>query len=115
MKIALHSCGAVSPLIQDLLEAGFDILNPVQPLAKGMDHKEIKSKYGDQICFHGGVDIQEIIPNGTPVQVQNEVQRVTNQLGSGSTGYIIATAHNILADVPPQNVQSYVQSERNPT
>ncbi|MFX1283422.1 MAG: uroporphyrinogen decarboxylase family protein [Promethearchaeota archaeon] len=103
IKIQLHSCGSIAEVIPDLIEIGFDILNPVQP-AKGMDHIYLKQKYGSQICFHGGVDIQEVLPRGSPVEVENEVKRVLNALAKNKTGYIFAMAHNILADVPPENI-----------
>ncbi|MFX1536750.1 MAG: uroporphyrinogen decarboxylase family protein [Promethearchaeota archaeon] len=112
VKVLLHCCGSVYPIIPDLIEVGFDILNPIQPRAKDMNHEKIKIKFGDKLCFHGGVDIQEVMPNGTPKEVQQEVQRVFNTLGSDSTGYILATAHNILADVPPENIHAYLTWQR---
>ncbi|MFX0094317.1 MAG: uroporphyrinogen decarboxylase family protein [Candidatus Hodarchaeota archaeon] len=107
VKIMLHCCGSIYPIIPDLIEVGFDILNPVQPRAYNMDHQKIKSNFGDKLCFHGGVDIQEVMPRGTPAEVQQEVQKVFNTLGADGTGYILATAHNILADVPPENINAY--------
>ncbi|MHA2226966.1 MAG: uroporphyrinogen decarboxylase family protein [Candidatus Hodarchaeales archaeon] len=104
IKVQLHSCGSVTPIIPDLIEIGIDILNPVQPRAKGMDHVILKEKFGKQLCFHGGVDIQEVLPHGTPEDVTQEIKRVSNTLGADNTGYIFAMAHNILADVPPKNI-----------
>ena len=103
IKIQLHSCGSVHSIIPDLIEIGFDILNPVQPLAEGMDHQILKAKYGKQICFHGGFDIQQVLPYGSPKENANEVKRVTSTLGADGTGYIFAMAHNVLADVPSEN------------
>lgn len=104
ISFQLHSCGAVEPIIKDLIEIGFDILNPVQPRAKGMDHKLLKEKYGKKICFHGGFDIQEIMPKGTKKDVQTEAERLFNTLAKNNTGYIFAFAHNLLADTPPLNI-----------
>lgn len=103
IKIQLHSCGSIAAIIPDLIEIGFDILNPVQPAGE-MNHTALKQKYGSKICFHGGIDIQEVLPRGSPSEVEKEVQRVLNTLASDHTGYIFAMAHNILADVPPANI-----------
>ncbi|UCG04723.1 MAG: hypothetical protein JSW11_20465 [Candidatus Heimdallarchaeota archaeon] len=103
IKIQLHSCGSIVEIIPDLIEVGFDILNPVQPTPR-MDHASLKQKYGSKICFHGGVDIQEVLPRGSPLQVEQEVNRILDTLASDHTGYIFAMAHNILADVPPENI-----------
>ncbi len=105
IKIQLHSCGSIAEIIPDLIEIGFDILNPVQP-AIGMDHATLKQLYGSRICFHGGVDIQYVLPRGSLLEVENEVKRVLNTLASNYTGYIFAMAHNILADVPPGNISA---------
>lgn len=106
IKIQLHSCGSIEPIIADLIEIGFDILNPVQPRAKNMDHSILKDKFGSQICFHGGFDIQNVLPLGNDSDVKNEVERVLSTLAQDHTGYIFAMAHNILADVPPQNIEA---------
>jgi uroporphyrinogen decarboxylase len=103
IKIQLHSCGSIVEIIPDLIEIGFDILNPVQP-TPNMDHRNLKQNFGSKICFHGGVDIQEVMPRGSRIQVEQEVNRVLQTLASDHTGYIFAMAHNILADVPPENI-----------
>ena len=110
VKVQLHSCGSIYPIIPDLIEIGIDVLNPLQPKAQDMDHQNIKTEFGDRICFHGGVDIQEVMPRGSPEEVQQEVQRVFRTLGADGTGYIRATAHNILADVPLENINAYIQA-----
>jgi len=101
VKIQLHSCGMIHAIIPDLIELGFDILNPTQPC---MDHRFLKANYGKKICFHGGVDIQYVLPYGTSQEITEEIKRVMNELGGDQTGYIFAMAHNILADVPPENI-----------
>lgn len=104
IKIQLHSCGSIAPIIPDLIEIGVDVLNPVQPRAAEMDHVVLKQKYRSQICFHAGFDIQYVLPKGSQNDIGEEVKRVVSSLGSDNTGYIFATAHNILADVPPENI-----------
>jgi len=104
IKIQLHSCGSVAPIIPDLIEIGFDILNPVQPRAVEMDHDVLNEKFGSKICFHAGFDIQYVLPRGSQNDIEQEVKRVVSSLGRDNTGYIFATAHNILADVPPENI-----------
>jgi uroporphyrinogen decarboxylase len=104
VKVFYHSCGAVSELIPDLIEAGIDILNPVQVSAAGMDTKELKRRFGTDITFHGGgVDTQQILPRGTPQQVRDEVRRRIDDLAPGG-GFIFSTVHNIQADVTPRNI-----------
>jgi uroporphyrinogen decarboxylase len=102
-KVLLHSCGAVDGLIPDLIEIGLDILNPVQVRAKDMDPKALKSKYGDQISFWGGIDTQQVLSQGSPQDVQKEVALRITQLGKGG-GYVVNSVHNIQPDVSPQNI-----------
>ncbi|MHA2305104.1 MAG: uroporphyrinogen decarboxylase family protein [Candidatus Hodarchaeales archaeon] len=110
VKVMLHSCGSILPIIPDLIEVGVDMLNPIQPRAKDMDHGHLKAQFGDQICFHGGIDIQHVLPRGTPDEVQKEIERVTGSLGSNKTGYIFSPAHNIQADTPPQNIKAFFEA-----
>ncbi|NSW90397.1 MAG: methyltransferase [Firmicutes bacterium] len=98
-----HSCGSVFPLIDDLIDCGVDILNPIQPKARGMDPKLLKDTYGDRIIFHGGIDTQDILPYGTKESIEEEVEKVIKILNKNG-GYIFATAHNIQEDVPCQNI-----------
>jgi len=104
VKVFYHSCGAVAPLIPDLIEAGIDILNPVQVSAAGMDTAGLKKQFGKELTFYGGgVDTQEVLPRGTPQQVRDEVRRRIDDLAPGG-GFIFNTVHNIQADVPPGNI-----------
>ncbi|MGQ9630940.1 MAG: uroporphyrinogen decarboxylase family protein [bacterium] len=98
-----HSCGAISPLIDDLIDTGVEILNPIQPLADGMDPRNLKERFGDRICFHGGIDTQYLLPRGSPEEVEERVRNTISILGKGG-GYILAAAHNIQEDVPPENI-----------
>ncbi len=104
VKIFYHSCGAIRPLIPDLIESGIDILNPVQVSATGMETKELKRDFGKDITFYGGgVDTQHVLPRGTPQEVRDEVKRRIDDLAPGG-GFIFNTVHNIQADVPPENI-----------
>jgi len=104
VKIFYHSCGAVMPLIPDLIESGIDILNPVQVSAAGMDSKELKKRFGKDLTFYGGgVDTQRVLPRGTPQEVRDEVRRRVDDFAPGG-GFIFNTVHNIQADVPPENI-----------
>lgn len=103
IKLAWHSCGAIKPLIPDFIELGLDILNPIQPLASGMDPQELKNRFGNDLIFFGGICVQEILPNGTTQEVKNEVIRRADILGKNG-GYIIAPAHNIQEDTPVENI-----------
>ncbi|MFO1499094.1 MAG: uroporphyrinogen decarboxylase family protein [Verrucomicrobiota bacterium] len=106
VKIFYHSCGAVAPLIPDLIESGIDILNPVQVSADGMETRQLKQLFGKDITFYGGgVDTQEVLPRGTRSQVRDEVRRRIDDLAPGG-GFIFNTVHNIQADVPPENIMA---------
>lgn len=102
-KIMHHSCGSIFPLVQDLIDVGVDILNPIQISARGMDPVALKREFGDRLVFHGGIDIQRILPFAPPERVKEEVRRIVAILGQGG-GYIFACSHNIQADVPPENI-----------
>jgi uroporphyrinogen decarboxylase len=104
VKILLHSDGAILPLLPDLIEIGVDILNPVQVSAEGMgDTAFLKREFGRDLTFWGGIDTQRILAFGTCQDVREEVQRRIDDLAPGG-GYVLASVHNIQADVPPENV-----------
>ncbi len=102
VKIWFHSCGAIEPLINDFIELGVDILNPVQPLCTGMDSFKLKEKYGRDLCFHGGIDIQKALP-GTRSDTIKEVEARINAFAPGG-GYILAPANHIQNDTPAENI-----------
>jgi uroporphyrinogen decarboxylase len=103
-KVYYHGCGAVYDLISDLIELGFDILNPVQVSARGMDTKRLKEEYGqDMVFWGGGVDTQHVLPFGRPEEVADEVKRRIDDLAPGG-GFVFAAVHNIQALVPPENI-----------
>jgi uroporphyrinogen decarboxylase len=103
-KLFYHSCGATFDLIPDLIEIGFDILNPVQITARGMDTRQLKKSFGNDIVFWGGgVDTQYVLPFGSQQEVVDEVKRRIDDLAPGG-GFVFAAVHNIQALVPPENV-----------
>jgi len=103
IKIAWHCCGSIPDIIPDFIEIGLDILNPLQPKARGMDPESLVNKFGRDLVFFGGIDIQELIPKGTPGQIKEEVRRICGILGRHG-GYIVAPAHNIQPDTPIENI-----------
>jgi len=98
-----HSDGAIRPIIPDMIEAGIDVLNPIQWRCKGMGRKALKQDFGDQVVFHGGVDNQYTLAFGSVEEVREEVIYNIHVLGQGG-GYILAPCHNIQAVSPPENV-----------
>ena len=109
-KTFKHSCGAVEKFIESFLEAGFDILNPVQCSATGMDPRELKRKYGDRLVFWGGgVDTQNTLPFGTPDQVREQVLGRCDVFSSGG-GFVFNPIHNIQARTPVENIVAMVEA-----
>ncbi|KAH3732504.1 methyltransferase CmuC [Pelomyxa schiedti] len=103
-KTFIHCCGSCVTLIEDFIQAGFDILNPVQCSAAGMDPVTLKTKFGRRIAFWGGgVDTQKTLPFGTPEEVTAQVQDRLRIFGEGG-GYVWNTTHNIQGNVPSQNI-----------
>lgn len=103
IKIAYHSCGSIVPIIEDLIEIGVEILNPIQPQAKGMDLELFKQKYGDRLSFFGGLDVQGVLPHGTPAEIEEAVKQKLREAGRGG-GYIFAPAHTIQPDTSLENI-----------
>jgi uroporphyrinogen decarboxylase len=109
LKIAFHSDGYVFPILCDLVDIGLDILNPVQP--KSMDPAEVKKHFGKRLTLWGTVDIQEVLPFGTPADVAAEVKLRLRTAGSGG-GLILAPAHNIQPDVPLENILAFYSAAK---
>ncbi|HME00078.1 MAG TPA: uroporphyrinogen decarboxylase family protein [Terriglobia bacterium] len=108
----IHSCGSVRALIPDFIEAGFDILNPVQCSAAGMVPAELKKEFGSRIAFWGGgVDTQRTLPFGSPDEVRTEVRERLKIFGAGG-GYVFNTIHNVQARVPIENVLAMYETVR---
>lgn len=109
-KTFKHSCGAVEPFMDAFSEAGFDIINPVQVSATGMDPKRLKQKYGKRLTFWGGgVDTQRTLPFGNPAEVREQVLRHIDIFGQDG-GYVFNTVHNIQANTPINNVVSMIDA-----
>ena len=109
-KVFFHTDGDVFPLIDDFIEMGVDILNPVQASAGKMaDLEELKSRWGDRLVFCGAIDTQRILPRGTPEQVRDEVRRVISILGPGG-GYMVSSVHSVMNDVPAENILAMVDA-----
>ena len=107
-KIFFHSCGNVTELLDDLIEIGVEIINPVQVSAMG-DTAALKARFGDRLVFWGGIDTQHVLPHGSPSDVEEEVRRRVRDLAPGG-GYVAAAVHNIQPDVPPQNVLAMAEA-----
>ena len=106
LPVMFHSCGNVTEFIPDLIEIGLDVLEPVQPV---MDLEHLKREFGKDITFWGGIDTQQILPYGTPDEVKKLASDTINILGKGG-GYIIATAQEVMKDVPLENVKALVET-----
>ena len=111
VKVLYHSCGAVTALIDDLIEVGVDALNPVQVSAQGMEPEVLKRTYGKRICFWGGINTQSVLPFGSPDEVRAEVRRVVDVLGEGG-GYVLNSVHNLQDDVPVENIVAMFDEAR---
>jgi uroporphyrinogen decarboxylase len=107
----LHSCGSVYRYIPDLIEMDVDILNPIQVRAKEMDTRKLKKEFGNDICFWGGVDTQNVMPFGTTDDVEKEVKQRILDLAPGG-GYVLTAVHNIQKGVSPQNICQMYKTAR---
>jgi uroporphyrinogen decarboxylase len=108
-KVIYHCDGAIYPLIQDFIDIGVDVLNPVQVSAKGVDTDTLKREFGDKLSFWGAVDTSYILPKGTIEEVKEEMKTRIGHLGKGG-GYVVAPVHNILDEVPPENIVAMYQA-----
>ncbi|MCP4376040.1 MAG: hypothetical protein GY794_07695 [bacterium] len=109
--IIMHSDGAVAPLLDDFIELGIDVYNPVQPNVPGSDPQELKDKYGDSISFFGGIDQQELLPEGDPEKIRKEVKYRAEVLGRDG-GYLLAPAHIIQADTSPETIEVMIEAAK---
>ncbi len=107
LLIIMHSDGAVAPLVDDFIEIGVDIYNPVQPNVTGSDPRELQEKYGDRIRFFGGIDQQELMPAGDTEALAAEISRRADIMGKEGN-FLMAPAHIIQADVAPETVEAMI-------
>jgi uroporphyrinogen decarboxylase len=106
-----HSCGAVACLLPQIIACGVDILNPVQTSAAGMEPEQLKSACGDKLVFWGAVDVQQLLPHATTTEVRQKVKRLIEVLGKDG-GYVVAPAHEMQDDIPPENIVAWVEAVR---
>ena len=109
--LVYHTCGSVLPFIDELAEMGVQVLNPIQVTAQGMDGAWLKRVYGDRLAFCGGVDQRQVLPHGSPGEVEEEVQHRIAELGPGG-GYLLAPTHDIQADTPVENVLAVFEAAK---
>jgi uroporphyrinogen decarboxylase len=112
VKLMFHTDGAVLPLVDDFLEMNVDILNPVQTSVNGLeDTFALKESFGDRLSFHGAIDVQQMLPNATTEELEDEIARRVYDLGRNG-GYILAPCHNIGHDIPPENIVTLFEKAR---
>ena len=106
VKTFYHSCGSIEPIIEDLIEIGLDVLNPLQFSAKGFPSpEELKEKYGDRLCFEGGMDVQTFLPFNSVEDIKKETKKLIRILGKNG-GYIFESSHYIQPDTKPKNIMA---------
>jgi uroporphyrinogen decarboxylase len=97
----------VAPILDDLVEIGMDVFNPVQPNVPGHEPQDLKEKLGDRLSFWGAIDQQRLLPKGTPEEIQEDVKNKIEVLGAGG-GYMCSPAHIIQADTSVENVEVFI-------
>ena len=109
IKLCYHSCGNLQSVVPDLIEIGLDVLNPIQPLA--MNPMEFKKKFGDNLTMYGTLDVQNVMPFGTPSDVDNEVKRLIDGCGQNG-GFILSPAHHIQSDTSIENIEAFYNAAK---
>lgn len=104
LPVAYHCCGALRPIIPDLIEMGVDVLNPVQANCPGMDAFELKREYGARLTFMGGVDTQELLPRASAAEVRRTTEALIECMTADGGGYILAASHTISPETPDENI-----------
>lgn len=104
-----HTCGSVVDIIPDMIECGLDVLQSIQPEAKGMSLADLRKKFGNALCFQGGISVQKTMPYGTPDEIRHEVKNIADLVKSDG-GYIFGTSHNIQADTPVENITTLMEA-----
>jgi uroporphyrinogen decarboxylase len=111
LKMMMHCDGNIRKLIPDFIEMGIDILNPIQHTGPEMDPADLKREFGKHICFHGGIDTQQILPSASAEEVRKEVLIKINIFGKNG-GYILAPGHLLQLDIPTENIIQFYQAPR---
>jgi uroporphyrinogen decarboxylase len=112
-KLCVHICGSAYAFLDDFVDLGVDVINPVQISAKDMDPQRLKDKYGAVLSFHGGIDTQQFLPRATPEEVKAEARRMIRILGKGG-GYLFTSCHSIQPDVSPENIVALFSAAAEP-
>ena len=107
VMIMYHCDGAIAPILPDLIEIGLDVFNPVQPGVPGHDPAELKAQFGSELSFWGAIDQQQLLPNGTPEEIEADVKSKIEALGAEG-GYMVAPAHILQRDTPVENVEAFI-------
>jgi uroporphyrinogen decarboxylase len=112
LHLFLHSCGAIAPLLPDLIETGVEIINPVQTSARGMEPENLKRQFGKDLTFWGGgCDTQRVLPLGTEREIDDHVRRRIETLAPGG-GFVFTQVHNIMPNVPPENIVAMIEAAK---
>ncbi len=109
--VMYHCDGAIAPILDDLIEIGLDVFNPVQPNVPGHEPHELKARFGDRLSFWGAIDQQQLLPLGSPEEIDADVKAKIEALGSGG-GYMVAPAHILQGDTPLENVEAFIEAVR---
>jgi len=110
-RVLYHSCGAIRNFIPELIRLGVDVLDPIQPVGPSMEPESLKADFGSRLSFHGGIDMQQVLPFSTPEQVRAVAQRYCTSLGAGG-GYILCPSHLFQPEVPPENILAVYAAQR---
>lgn len=111
VKVMYHTDGAIMQAVPGLIDMGIDILEAIQFDARGMNPEELKGKYGNKLCFHGGVSVQKTLPFGSAEEVRTETLERIRVLGKNG-GYILAPSHTIQAGTPPENIVAFLEASK---
>ena len=107
--VFVHSCGCILKIMEDIVELGVDVLNPIQP--ECMDIAELKEKYGEHLTFWGGISTQKTLPYGTPEEVRKETEETIKLMSRGG-GYITCPSQEVQTDVPYENLKALIETAR---
>ena len=110
--VAYHCCGALRPIIGDLVEMGLDVLNPIQCNCPGMEALELKREFGSRLSFMGGVDTQDLLPHGTADEVRRATRRLIDGMTGDGGGFILAASHTIPPETPLENIFAMYEAAR---
>jgi uroporphyrinogen decarboxylase len=112
-KVIMHTCGSIADLVEDYIEIGVDVLNPMQVSANGMLPQSLKQRFGGRMAFWGGIDTQQLLPQGRPEDVRAAVRATIRVMGGLEGGYVLGAVHNVQDDVPPENVWAMLDEAAN--